>query len=246
MRGLLWLDPDDEDTPFPPLETALREPNGLIAAGGSLSPKRLELAYRAGVFPWYTDGQPILWWSPDPRAVFWPGRVRISRSLRKRLRDPRLLVSFDTAFTEVMRACAEPRRDRAGTWITAEMIRAYTKLHELGLAHSLEVWREGRLIGGLYGVALGRAFFGESMFSREPDGSKIALAWLSAQLAAWDYRFIDCQMPSPHLASMGAELISRRQFQILLEQALHQTGRPGRWRFDPDLTPLAPRTHDST
>jgi len=245
MRGLLWLDPDDEDTPFPPVEMALHNPNGLLAAGGALTPKRLKMAYRAGIFPWFTEGQPVLWWSPDPRAVFWPGQVHVSRSLRKRLRDPRIEVSADTAFAEVMWACAAPRPGQPGTWITPEMVDAYCALHELGLAHSVEVRREGRLIGGLYGVAMGAAFFGESMFSRETDGSKIALAWLSAQLAAWGFRLIDCQVPSPHLASMGAQLIGRAEFLARLAEAVRLPGAPGPWRFDSAPATLAPPTADS-
>lgn len=241
----LLLHPDDETTPFPPAETALEEPNGLLAIGGSLSPLRLEQAYRGGIFPWYSEGQEILWWSPDPRAILPPDGLRISRSLRKRIRNGGFAVRLDTAFEPVMRACAESRADQAGTWITPAMIDAYCTLHARGLAHSVEVYRAGELVGGLYGVALGAAFFGESMFSRVPDASKVALAWLAAQLRHWDYRLIDCQIPSPHLESLGARTISRSHFLDLLRAALSQPGKTGPWRLVPGLDPLAPLTTGS-
>lgn len=240
MNTLLWLDPDDDSTPFPPADAALRDPNGLLAVGGSLSPQRLEMAYRAGIFPWFSDGQPPLWWSPDPRAVFLPGEFHVSRSLRKHMRQQHFEVVFDRAFETVMRACAEPRAGQPGTWITGSMIAAYCELHRRGIAHSVEVYRDDRLVGGVYGVAFGAAFFGESMFSRESDGSKIALAWLSAQLARWRYHFIDCQVPSPHLARLGARLIPREQFLRMLAQALESDREPHRWRFESNLDPLAP------
>ncbi len=234
----VWLPPDDETAPFPPADSALEHPNGLLAIGGSLSPERLERAYCGGIFPWFSEGQEILWWSPDPRGVLFPTEFRMARSLRKRIRNAGFEVVFDRAFEDVMRACAEPRAGQPGTWITADMIRAYTALHERGLAHSVEVYRDGRLVGGLYGVAIGGAFFGESMFSRESDASKVALAWLAGQLHRWGYALIDCQLPSEHLARLGARSIPRAAFLDLLQVALERAGKPGPWRFDPDYTPL--------
>ncbi len=209
-----WIGADTPAHAFPDPDRALDEPNGLLAAGGDLSPERLLHAYRLGVFPWYSAGQPILWWSPDPRAVLFPERMRVSRSLRKTLRQGRFRVTRDTAFREVMDACAAPRPGSDGTWITPEMLAAYTRLHSLGWAHSVECWRDGRLAGGLYGVAMGRVFFGESMFSRESDASKVALAHLAGQ----GYRLIDCQVESEHLARLGAEPIPRRTFRALLDE----------------------------
>lgn len=235
----VWLPPDDEAIPFPPADSALEYPNGLLAVGGSLSPERLERAYRSGIFPWFSEGQEILWWSPDPRAVLFPAELHMTRSLRKRIRNAGFEVALDLAFEEVMRACAEPRADQAGTWITAEMIRAYTALHARGLAHSVEVYRGGRLVGGLYGVAIGGAFFGESMFSRESDASKVALAWLAGQLRRWGYALIDCQLPSAHLARLGVRSLPRPVFLDLLRQALKREGKPAPWSFDPGYTPLA-------
>lgn len=234
------LHPQDETTPFPPADTALRDPNGLLAIGGSLSPTRLEKAYRGGIFPWFSEGQEILWWSPDPRAIIAPDAVRISRSLRKRIRNGGFELRLDTAFEQVMRACAQDRPGQSGTWITAAMIEAYCALHKKGLAHSIEVYRAGNLVGGLYGVSLGAAFFGESMFSRESDASKVALVWLAAQLQRWDYSFIDCQIPSPHLESLGAQTIARSQFLSLLRAALSRPSRQNQWSFEPDIDPLAP------
>lgn len=192
------------------------EPNGLLAAGGDLSPPRLLAAYRLGIFPWYEEGQPILWWSPHPRTVLFPADIHVSRSLHKTLRRQELRVTLDQCFEKVIRACAGPRRDAHGTWITEEMIEAYCQLHRLGYAHSVEVWQQGRLSGGLYGVALGRAFFGESMFSLVSNASKVALVHLAGQLREWDFGFIDCQVESPHLLSMGATSITRHEFQNLL------------------------------
>ena len=189
-----WLNPANPAAPFPPVELALREPDGLLAVGGGLEPERLLNAYRHGIFPWYSEGQPILWWSPDPRTLLFPWQLKVSRSLAKTLRQQRFQISLDTDFAGVIRGCAEPRRDEPGTWITAEIRQAYERLHQLGLAHSVETWRDGRLVGGLYGVALGRAFFGESMFSRVSDASKVAFVHLVRQLAAWDFALIDCQV----------------------------------------------------
>src|SRR5690625_5141082 len=244
LQWPLLLHPDDESTPFPPAELAMHNPNGLLAVGGSLSPSRLELAYRSGIFPWFSEGQNILWWSPDPRAILFPEKIRISRSLRQSLRRKGLHVVFDRAFEKVMRACAAPREADAGTWITDSMIKAYTQLHRGGIAHSVEVYRDDKLIGGLYGVALGALFFGESMFSRERDGSKIALVWLAAQLQQWGYHAIDCQLPSDHLLGLGAGIMPRHEFLELLKVALVKPGRQDQWQFDADLE-LVPKTTTS-
>ena len=229
-----WLAPDDETTPLPDPETALMEPNGLLAIGASLSPGRLEAAYRAGIFPWFSPGEPILWWSPDPRAIIVPARFHISRSLRRVLRRGDYAVSLDRAFDAVVAACAEPRPDQPGTWITAEMQAAYSRLHIIGLGHSIEVWRGDALIGGLYGVSLGGAFFGESMFSRAPNGSKIAMAWLMRQLQAWGFDFLDCQMPTSHLQTMGAEPITRKRFLLALAASQRRPTRTGPWQLEID------------
>lgn len=203
---------------FPPVEEALAEPNGLLAVGGSLTPRRLLQAYRHGIFPWYSEGQPVLWWSPDPRMVLYPGDLRISRSLRKTLAATAFRVTFDHAFERVIRACAAARGDEAGTWITEEMVAAYCRLHQLGHAHSVEVWCGEELVGGLYGVAIGRVFFGESMFHRRRDASKIALVRLVEALRTAGVEVIDCQVASAHLASLGAVEIPRRKFIVELER----------------------------
>ncbi|MBK8509097.1 MAG: leucyl/phenylalanyl-tRNA--protein transferase [Candidatus Competibacteraceae bacterium] len=232
---LPWLDPRDDSQPFPHPDRALREPQGLLAAGGCLNPRRLLRAYRLGIFPWYSPGQPILWWSPDPRLVLFPERVRISRSLRKTLRAGRFTATADTDFAAVMTACAAPRGVDQGTWITPEMHRAYCRLHRLGHAHSLEVWHEGQLAGGLYGVAVGRVFYGESMFSLISDASKVALVLLAAQLRRWDFALIDCQVRTEHLARMGAVDISRGVFLELLQRYCPLPGQAGPWRLDSEL-----------
>lgn len=227
-----WLGATDR---FPPVERALREPNGLLAAGGDLSVARLVQAYESGIFPWFSEGQPVLWWSPDPRMVLVPRELRVARSLRKRLSKRDYEVRADTAFGEVMRACAAPRAGQEGTWITKEMIEAYTRLHQAGYAHSIETWIGGRLAGGLYGVALGRMFYGESMFTSVPDGSKIALAHLVRQLDRWGYGLIDCQMATAHLARFGAREIPRPEFMRRLAKLVNYP-RPGdSWRCDDDL-----------
>ena len=208
----LWIRPGDRSLDFPDVNLALREPDGLLAVGGDLTPDRILSAYRRGIFPWYSDNQPILWWSPDPRTVLFPAHLKISRSLRKTLRRGRFRVTIDQAFRDVIAACAKPRPGSSGTWITQDMADAYCDLHETGYAHSVECWLGDRLAGGLYGVSTGRVFFGESMFSRVPDASKVAFAWLVRQLKAWDIGLIDCQVYSRHLASLGAEEISRREF----------------------------------
>ncbi len=224
-----------EDTPFPPVEHALREPNGLLAIGGDLSPARLLDAYRHGIFPWFNEGDPILWWSPDPRMVLLPSEFNVSRSLRKTLRHGGYEVRTDCAFEQVMRACAAPRQDQAGTWIHEGMVTAYTELHRMGHAHSVETWVGGNLVGGLYGVAIGRMFYGESMFSRQSDTSKIALAHLAKQLVRWNFGMIDCQMNTRHLASLGAREIPRSEFIRRLQELIHYPEIASPWEFDHDL-----------
>ena len=205
------------DTPFPPVESALRSPNGLLAAGGDLQPARLLEAYRRGIFPWFNASDPILWWSPDPRMVLLPDEFKMSNSLRKTLRKGKYEIRTDTAFVEVMRACASPREGQDGTWIQEEVINAYVRLHHTGHAHSIETWMDGELVGGLYGVSLGRMFYGESMFSKKTDSSKIALAHLVFQLKRWNFGMIDCQMNTAHLATLGAREIPRSQFLMRLQ-----------------------------
>ncbi|HAB91512.1 MAG TPA: leucyl/phenylalanyl-tRNA--protein transferase [Pseudomonas sp.] len=205
---------------FPPLHKALREPNGLLAAGGDLSAERLVAAYRHGCFPWYQDGQPLLWWSPDPRTVLLPSNLHISRSLRKVLRSDLFSVTFDRNFTDVIHACSEPRKDEDGTWITSEMQAAYFALHAQGHAHSVEVWQQDQLVGGLYGIAIGQLFFGESMFSRTSNASKVGFVTLVSALKAAGFVLIDCQMPTAHLISLGAESIRRSEFSEYLTQHL--------------------------
>ncbi len=207
---LTWLKRDDLS--FPPLETALSEPNGLLAAGGDLRPERLLAAYRHGCFPWYQEGQPLLWWSPDPRTVLFPDELHVSRSLRKRMRHGDYRVTFDKAFAEVIQGCAGPRSYADGTWITTPMQDAYVRLHEMGVAHSVEVWQQGQLVGGLYGLAMGELFFGESMFSRATDASKVGFVTLVERLREWGFALIDCQMPTRHLESFGARSIPRAAF----------------------------------
>lgn len=224
-----WLCADD---PFPPVETALGEPNGLLAAGADLSPQRLLDAYSRGIFPWFNAGEPILWWSPNPRMVLFPAEFKPSRSLRKRLRRRDYAVKIDTAFKEVMLACAAPRPKQQGTWITPQMVDAYVRLHALGHAHSVETWIDGELVGGLYGVTIGRVFFGESMFTRVTDASKIAFAHLVAKLRDWGYGLIDCQMSTRHLASLGAREIPRSEFTALLAQLTVQPAHPSSWFVD--------------
>ena len=220
---------------FPPLESALVEPNGLLAAGGDLSPARLLAAYRLGIFPWFGEDDPILWWSPDPRMVLYPANLKVSRSLRKSLRRGDYEIRVDTSFREVMEACAAPRPGQAGTWITSRMLDAYTTLSRRGYAHSAETWHNGDLIGGLYGVAIGRAFFGESMFSRATDASKLALVHLVRQLERWHFGLIDCQMRTSHLESLGAREVRRTRFSFELEQLVNYPESPGSWTFDRDL-----------
>ena len=233
---IAWLDPFDPIAAFPAVEEALRDPEGLLAVGGDLSTERLLRAYRGGIFPWYEEGQPILWWSPNPRTVLYPEHVKISRSLAKTLRNKPWSISFDQAFEQTVAACAEPRAKSHGTWITREMRSAYCRLHTEGYAHSVEVWDEqGTLIGGLYGVAIGRLFSGESMFSRKPDASKVALVLLARHLQAWGYPLIDCQLSSPHLDSLGAQPISRQQYVQHLRRWCPLAGQASPWEVDPTL-----------
>lgn len=224
-----WL---DGAAPFPPVESALRRPNGLLCAGGDLSPERLLEAYRRGIFPWFSEGEPILWWSPDPRMVLFPAELKISRSLARTLRRGRYEVRLDTAFPEVIGECSLPRPGQDGTWITAEMQQAYLRLHELGHAHCVETWIDGRLAGGLYGMAIGRAFYGESMFSRVADASKIALAHLAHYLECHGFAVIDCQMKTAHLASLGAREIRRRELVVGLDVWTREGRGPGKWPRD--------------
>jgi leucyl/phenylalanyl-tRNA--protein transferase len=212
---------------FPPVDHAAK--SGLLAVGGDLSPERLLAAYREGIFPWYGDNDPILWWSPDPRFVLVPNELRISRSMRQFLKKGVLRITFDQAFREVIAACRRPRPGQDGTWITTEIREAYGALHDLGFAHSVEVWQEGELVGGLYGVSLGRAFFGESMFSAIPNASKTALITLVPHLKEWRFDLIDCQVETAHLAGLGARLIPRREFCVLLKESLRHETLLGNW-----------------
>lgn len=219
---------------FPPPEEA--DPNGLLAVGGDLTPERLLLAYAMGIFPWYTDDTPILWFSPDPRGVLTPAGLIVHRSLARRVRSGFFKVTLDLAFGDVIRACAAaPRDGQKGTWITGDMIAAYEELHALGFAHSIEAWKGDELAGGLYGVSLGSAFFGESMFSRDRDASKVALVHLVKQLERWGFGFVDCQVRNDHLASLGAEQWPRPRFLEVLTRCLQDPTRGSAWRFDDDF-----------
>lgn len=220
-----------DDTVFPPPDYA--DPSGLIAVGGDLSSERLLEAYRVGIFPWYSDDQPILWWSPDPRFVLDLDEFKISHSLRKTLRRNIFQVTFDRVFEEVIAACSTaPREGQRGTWITPEMQEAYVKLHGLGFAHSVETWCRGKLVGGLYGVSLGKAFFGESMFHHQTDASKVALAMLVEKLKRWGFHFIDSQMTTEHMTRLGAKEMPRRIFLKRLQSALRHSSKRGKWHID--------------
>ncbi len=221
-----WL---GEADPFPPLASALVEPNGLLAAGLDLTPRRLLAAYLDGIFPWFNEGEPVLWWSPDPRMVLFTDELRVTRSLSKVLRNRHYTVTVDAAFRQVMQACAQAVPDRPATWITDDIVEAYCNLHERGLAHSVETWIDGELAGGLYGVAIGRMFYGESMFCRQRDASKIAFVHLVRRLAEHGVGMIDCQMHTDHLASLGAREIARSDFVARLKQATAQTAPDGLW-----------------
>jgi len=230
MRGsIVWLSEHDSPEAFPPVDRALVEPDGLLAAGGDLSPLRLLAAYRRGIFPWYSRGQPILWWCPDPRAVMMPDRLKVSRSLVKSSRNRGFETRLDTSFRDVIRACGSSELRPGGTWLSPEMRAAYIKLHKLGFAHSVETWLGDRLVGGLYGVALGQMFFGESMFCTERDASKVALKRLCEELLTRGFRMIDCQMSTPHLISLGAEMIPRIDFTQALTDYVGGPFQPGSW-----------------
>jgi leucyl/phenylalanyl-tRNA--protein transferase len=217
------------DAPFPSVSKALKSPNGLLCAGGDLAPRRIVAAYSKGIFPWYSEGDPILWWSPDPRMVLFPEELKVSRSLKKSLAREVYETRFDTAFRDVIEACAAPRNGQSGTWIVPEMVEAYVRLHELGFAHSVESWHDGKLVGGLYGMALGDAFFGESMFTRAPDASKVALVRLVERLRSRGCRLIDCQQATAHLASLGAREIPRKAFAQLVQESIQYPPTGQRW-----------------
>jgi leucyl/phenylalanyl-tRNA---protein transferase len=229
---ITWLDLDD---PFPPTEQALADPNGLLAAGADLSPERLVDAYAHGIFPWFNEGDPVLWWSPDPRMVLFVDELHVSRSLRRVMQSGDFTVTADRAFADVVAGCAAPRADHDGTWITDEMTDAYRRLFERGIAHSVEVWRGGQLVGGLYGVALGRMFYGESMFSRASNASKVALVRLVRQLQHWDFELIDCQMSTTHLASLGAREIPRADFARHVRRLVPKPPVPAPWTISDDV-----------
>lgn len=230
---LTWL--NRASLQFPPLAHAMREPNGLLAAGGDLSAERLIAAYRHGCFPWYEQGQPILWWSPDPRTFLRPEQLHISRSLRKVLRSNQFSVTFDRNFAQVIHACAQPRTSQAGTWITSAIQNAYIELHQRGVAHSVEVWQADELVGGLYGIAIGQLFFGESMFSHSSNASKVGFVTLVSRLKAAGFVLIDCQMPTEHLISLGAQSMPRADF---AEYLSHHLDKPTsmQWSTPPITT----------
>lgn len=236
-----WL--DTQPVFFPPSHLAMTEPDGLLAVGGDLTPEWLLMAYSKGIFPWFNPGEPILWWSPNPRSVLFIDEFKISKSLRKtikkHLKSNLLKVTFDQNFSDVMQACSEvPREGQNGTWITDDMLKAYTSLHNAGHAHSVEVWFDNELVGGLYGVSIGKMFYGESMFSKMTDSSKIALTALAMQLKQWGFKMIDTQVETPHLNSLGAQLISRESFEALINELTQQAFAPGKWTLSenwPDL-----------
>jgi len=219
--------------PFPPLERALRRPNGLLAMGRNLSVATLIEAYARGIFPWFSEGDPILWWSPDPRMVLFPPELHVAKSLSRRMKKPDYRVTADAAFGDVIRGCAAPREDEPGTWINRRMITAYERLHDAGFAHSIETWMDGELAGGLYGVVVGKVFFGESMFARRTDASKIALVHLVRQLDAWGFGLIDCQMKTAHLATFGAREIPRREFADRIRTLVKTSPVSAPWHIDP-------------
>ncbi len=222
------------DSPFPPSGLALRRPNGLLAWGGDLHPDRLLRAYRQGIFPWFSEGEPVLWWTPDPRCVLRPHEVYVSSRTRRRYNSGNFRITADTAFAEVIDGCAAPRDGVPGTWITPELKQSFVELHERGITHSVEVWQRDQLVGGIYGMALGRAFFGESMFSRVTDASKMALVGLCRQLEQWSFGLLDCQVTNPHLLSMGAVELPRTRFIQEIETLVNLPGQPGQppgsWR----------------
>lgn len=226
---IAWISQDDPPEAFPEISAALTEPDGLLAAGGDLRPERLLYAYRRGVFPWFDSGQPILWWSPDPRCVMLPESFHIARRLRRSVQRSPMEFSFNRAFSAVVEACAADRVGQKGTWITDEMIEAYSTLHEQGWAHSVEIWQDDELVGGLYGLAIGKAFFGESMFSQESNASKVAMWSLCRLLVRHQFEFLDCQVASPHLTTLGAILMPRPEFAALLDRACDPAIKFGEW-----------------
>ncbi len=217
---------------FPDVSQALKDPNGLLAVGGDLSPERLLQAYLQGIFPWYSNNQPVMWWSPDPRMVLFPSELKVSRSLRRVVQKGRFRVTIDKVFPQVIRACAQPRDNEGETWITPEMEQAYIDLHQLGWAHSVEAWSGTELVGGFYGISIGRVFFGESMFYKEPDASKVAFVVFVRQLQEWGFELIDCQMTTSHLLSFGAREIARKKFIDLLDKWCSINTREGVWNSD--------------
>jgi leucyl/phenylalanyl-tRNA--protein transferase len=238
MKSILDIPHLDADprSPFPATNQALAVPNGLLAWGGDLQPERLLNAYRAGIFPWYTENQPLLWWSPAPRCVIFPAEVHVSKRTRRRYNSGQYTLTADQDFGAVIEACAEDRGDRGGTWITSGMLHAYSDLHRLGHAHSVEAWQEGRLAGGIYGLAIGSVFFGESMFTRQADAGKIALIALCKQLECWSFGVLDCQLRNSHLMRMGAREISRQEFEQRLADGVSKTRPSGSWTevFNPE------------
>lgn len=230
---VIWLTENDAANSFPDVDNALSEPDGLLAAGGDLSAERLLSAYARGIFPWYEEGQPILWWSPDPRCVLWPAELHISRRLRQQLRNSSAELTFNRAFGDVVRLCASKRRSQQGTWITADMMRAYEGLHDDGWAHSIEIRDDGELIGGLYGICIGKVFFGESMFSRKANASKMAMLGLTSHMQSSGLELIDCQVVSRHLVALGAKLMPRADFSAFLEHACNPAKRHASWPVEP-------------
>ena len=216
---IAWLETDSIE--FPDTKNALQDPNGLLAAGGDLTPARLIRAYQSGIFPWYSENDPILWWSPNPRTIIYPNEFHISRSLKRLLKQQRYHVSSNQCFLDVIQHCANSRKGETDTWLQPEMIEAYQQLHNLGHAHSVEIWKDKTLVGGIYGVELGKLFFGESMFSLQPNTSKVAMSYLTSFLAHWKYELLDCQVYSEHLVSLGAKEIDRAQFQNHLKGCYH-------------------------
>ena len=231
---LTILDPDQPDQPFPNANSALKDPDGLLAVGGCLSSIRLVKAYSQGIFPWFSTEEPILWWSPDPRLILYPDDLIVSRSLNKTLHRKHFTVTFDNAFADVISACSELRTAQEGTWITEEMKTAYLSLHQQGIAHSVEAWSGCELVGGLYGLAIGQAFFGESMFHRQTDASKVAFVTLIEHLKAWNYQLIDCQVRTDHLVSLGATEIPRADFLLQLENLCQSPAHELAWKTFPD------------
>jgi leucyl/phenylalanyl-tRNA--protein transferase len=232
MRRPYWIPHHAAPHDFPSPDKALLHPDGLLAVGGDLTPNRLMVAYRRGIFPWYSEDEPILWWAPSQRLVLFPKQLKVSRSLRKTIRQQKFTITLDQDFRNVISQCAGPRRGQPSTWLTTEMQEAYTLLHNHQLAHSVESWYEGQLVGGLYGVTLGKVFFGESMFSRMTDASKVAFAHLVWQLQRWGYELIDCQVHTQHLESLGAVSISRQDYNTLLNALCDLPGQPTPWQFD--------------